>query len=435
MNFLKLLFSLCFVFCFNSCQENSGNQLLKENDKGVNTVEFNSSDEKIVQTIEENLQEESPIVHVDSVCIYYNKVLRNLYPERELFTQSMNNPINVAPESLENIEGGGESREYLNVLNKENLVVGAIIYQTGLFFFPETRAIAILHEGTMITRPEIIDIDGRTILMTISTKNGYQDKGPYSFSFFKSYASSIDPRPIFKKVKSKSALPVLSYEERQTVLKNLNKVGHSTLFQDDFENLYKDNPRSEYFEENKYQLIVDELKGLEKYYVQNSFFRLHSLLKYKRDERYKALEKHLRNEFEEPVFFEIQLLDTKNGFVEFEALQAMECTNYSLCYWNKSNGDVLIGEINNCCTMFCEGHIRFQHYNKIVQLYSSIENEVVIPEYHKIKSLKPIGHVEGDGYDTKYTLPKNGKNIGYSADKNAIELVWKDGVFSIKPVE
>lgn len=194
---------------------------------------------------------------------------------------------------------------------------------------------------------------------------------------------------------------------------------------------HKEIPNDDTVKKDDYQSIINSLKGIEKHYVQNNLFKLHSLLKYNKDERSKKLEDSLTRNNEHSYFFEIQKIDQQNGYIEFEVLQATECTKSSMCYWNKSNGDALIGTVNDCCTMFCQSDITFEIYHKNNQSYTSVAVKKIIPDIDVLKSFRPKRYIDGDGYDEKYTLPRKGKNISYCVDTDCLDLIWKDGVFSV----
>lgn len=182
-------------------------------------------------------------------------------------------------------------------------------------------------------------------------------------------------------------------------------------------------------EETEYESIIKELKGIEKYYVQNDLLKLHSLLKHKKNERYKALQYDLEDKYEYPAYVKIIQIDRKNGYIKYKE-SPTECVE-TIVYWNQTNGDQLIGHVLNCCTMFCESDIDFKIYRSNSQSFDSKEIKEVIPEIDSIKSLRPDNHIEGDGFDYEFILPQNGKNIQFCLDGKCIDLVWKDGVFTV----
>lgn len=183
------------------------------------------------------------------------------------------------------------------------------------------------------------------------------------------------------------------------------------------------------FEPNHYKAIIKELKGIEKFFVQDDLLKLYSLLKYKDDSRYKALKDDLQSKYEYPQYFVINLLDTKNGYIEFAKPQT-EC-RHIMVYWNKSNGEKLIVNSLLCCTMFCDGDLTFQIYDDNNESFTSVEIKEIIPDIEYLWSIRPENLIEGDGYDSEIILPRNGKNIRYCVEEKCLDLIWQDGTFSV----
>ncbi len=425
MNFkIRNAFLLSITLLFFACKQGQNNEE-QVNVKTDTTIDTKANTSNEVPSKNEDVIFEEK----DVICAFYNTVLKNLYPEKKLRTQQSGVSIKVLPDAQEDIEGGGESRKYLNILNESGLVVGVIIYDTGYSKHPVTLSMALLKEGSFVASPLIDDVDGLTILMTISNKNGKSNAGPYDFSYFTTHKSFVNPNPLLIKTKSTVTKPTLSQTDMDGIFKNAAFKNHTTLSDKDIENAFKGNYKINETELSKYWSIINGLKGVEKYYVQDNLFYLHSLLKYKKDERYKELKNYLTNEYIDPTFFRIDLMDSKNGYIAYEILQAMECTKMEMCYWNESNGNVLIGYVNNCCTQFCEGEISFKRFDKNRHSYLPVETELIIPEINAVMSIQPDGHMDGEGYDKKFVLPRNGENINYCVDSKCVELIWEDGVF------
>lgn len=235
LNILKLTFVFILLILFGACQQNSNDQLSDKKDSETVEEEINSLDKD--ESIKEI--EKTPIEQTEDVVAYYNTILKNLYHDRTLVTKAVDEPIDVAPETLESIEGGGSSRSYLNVTNSDGLIVGAIIYSTGYSFYPSTSSIAILEEGGMIADPKIIDIDGSTVLMTISTKDGNAAKGPYHFNYFKSYFAYLKPTPLFQKIETENVIPKLNSQEKRELLRQHDLNDEHVMSEESFELLYR----------------------------------------------------------------------------------------------------------------------------------------------------------------------------------------------------
>jgi hypothetical protein len=434
MRLLQFIFFLNFVLVLDSCQQTKEGTTAKS-ERIVSDDDVAGTDRGITPSSSED---HSQVITEDLIVVFYNNVLGRLYPNRKLSAQYESQAITVSPDALENIEGGGMSTKYLRVVDEIDLEVGTIIYETNTSPFPITLSIAILEEGNFLVSPLLIDINGQVVLRISSNDSGNLDMGPYDYIYF-TYDDFVILRPIYTKkmVDETTSRPLLSVQDKEEVLKKmaLNNVNNGANYsQEEMIEVSQGEFISRDFDKMKYQPIIDELKGIEKHYVQNDLFKLNSLLRFNNDDRFQALENDLKAKYEEKSIIKIHLLDTKNGYIEFERLQTIvveECKQ-SMVYWNKSDGGILIAHEMNCCTMFCDGSISFESYDKESQSYVSIDSKEIVPQIDSLKSLQPINYIEGDGFDTKYTLPQKGKNIRYCVESNCLELVWQDGIFSIE---
>jgi hypothetical protein len=178
---------------------------------------------------------------------------------------------------------------------------------------------------------------------------------------------------------------------------------------------------------SQYASIINELKGIEKFFVQDNLYNLQGLLKFKNDKRYLALENDLKKKNESPPFINITLLDNHNGYIAFYEDQT-ECRQV-MVFWNKPNKDILISYVQTCCTMFCESDISFLLYSQNDQTYIPIKKEDVINNIAAIISKRPKNYIENEGYNCEFILPRTGKNIRYCLEENCIDLIWQDGIF------
>jgi len=103
-----------------------------------------------------------------------------------------------------------------------------------------------------------------------------------------------------------------------------------------------------------------------------------------------------------------------------------------MTYWKKNNGNILIGQAQKCCTMFCAGDITFTIFNEEDQGSASVTTKEIINGIDDLKLLRPDNYIEGDGYDTEFILPQKGKNIRYCVGETCTNLIWQDGTFSIE---
>jgi hypothetical protein len=123
----------------------------------------------------------------------------------------------------------------------------------------------------------------------------------------------------------------------------------------------------------------------------------------------------------------IDTIDVKNGYVKFTSLrqQSGEST-HEICYWNKKNGQKLIGISYTSCMINC---------GTILSFYDLIDNNYIKHDYpslvidkitidmfldiekskEKIKNNKNLTHsfdeLLNDMFDIIYLLPQKGTNI------------------------
>lgn len=212
MKFLQLVFFLNLVLALNSCQQKN------------NTVdESEANADEAVETTNDltSSEEESPVISEDSIVEFYNKVLGGLYPNRTISVQYEDRPIAVSPNALENVEGGGESRKYLRVVDEIDFEIGTIIYETRSSPYPITLSMAILEEGYSLAFSMLTEINGSTVLRVSSNDSGNLDMGPYDFNYF-SYAELVNLQPILTK-KMVENEPDLSPKDKESAIKNISR--------------------------------------------------------------------------------------------------------------------------------------------------------------------------------------------------------------------
>ena len=174
---------------------------------------------------------------------------------------------------------------------------------------------------------------------------------------------------------------------------------------------------------------MNELKGIEKHFVQGDLKRYRSLLKYLGNDDYKKVDDFLPVLDEATLFEEIKELDTKNGFIKYQSPQ-IDCV-YEITYWQKANGNHLIGSTEVCCTMFCEGRISFQSYDPMTDVYSKLETSDVIVDVDLIKA-DLLEQQKNGGIDNQYVLPQNGLNLQHCIGDACVDLYWNEGTFELK---
>ncbi len=174
---------------------------------------------------------------------------------------------------------------------------------------------------------------------------------------------------------------------------------------------------------------MNELKGIEKHFVQGDLKRYRSLLKYHGNEDYKKVDDFLPALDVEIVFLEIKELDARNGFIKFET-PTVDCVD-EMAYWQKANGTHLIGKTQVCCTMFCEGEIAFQSYDPDSGIYSNLESSDVIVDLDLITA-DLLEQQKNGGIDHQFVLPQNGLNLQHCIGDACVELNWSNGIFKLK---
>ena len=179
--------------------------------------------------------------------------------------------------------------------------------------------------------------------------------------------------------------------------------------------------------------IIQELKGIEKFAVQDNYYLLSSLLEFKGDSsRHGKIKAFLQKEDEYLQEYYIEVLDVNNGYIRFSPKGA-EVT-YTISYWNLDDDSKLIATEIQECGPVCSSGIEFQKFKNGV--YQSIENIEIIPGIKNLpQMLVPNYNEEVEGsepYEFKYELPQKGKNILFCLDENCIELQWNNGIFEIK---
>ncbi|MCR6640154.1 MAG: hypothetical protein NVV82_14485 [Sporocytophaga sp.] len=161
-----------------------------------------------------------------------------------------------------------------------------------------------------------------------------------------------------------------------------------------------------------------------------------------------------------PGPFELRFdkIDLKAGYIQGRFISG-ESFEFSLCYWNLSNGEKLLGyEIYQCATV-CYSELNFYTYSssKRIQkcdkalLPSPIISEDEFFDYAQMEAEFPkdIDRLKREvGFESRIYLPQNGKNIKiyfepyldgvsdetanmirYKERRKGIILEWKDGHF------
>lgn len=174
---------------------------------------------------------------------------------------------------------------------------------------------------------------------------------------------------------------------------------------------------------------IKELKGIDKFFVRDSYKRLLKLFERKEDERLDNIRKVLEDvEFDEPDYI-IGLYEPKNGYLVYEP--GPVSVMIDMVYWNVSDNSQLIAIQTRSCGPVCDLEIRFLSYKD--GAYTELETNAVIPDLTMLsKKLVPAYDPDdknADPIEFRFMLPRKGKDLEYCVDSNCLSLKWMDGKF------
>lgn len=182
--------------------------------------------------------------------------------------------------------------------------------------------------------------------------------------------------------------------------------------------------------EESYSHFYSDLSKIERFFVRNSVFRMFKLLEYKGREDLDELILHLNEGPTPDENIKITELDAKNGYIAFFTTE-IDCRT-TMVYWNGPNDVPYIGTSQECCQLFCDADLSFEVYGEEIG-YEKLVDTVVVPELMMLYNMTPQGHLDGDGFDRTFKLPKEGKNILFQInDEQPIELKWENGKFMVE---
>jgi hypothetical protein len=130
-------------------------------------------------------------VENEIVAPYYDDLLKQLYPDRELTTFWNEDRLSYESSLAENIEGGGISLRYIKVMETGSEHVGIIVFE--LFDnVAYTNCFSVLNTGELFCTAQVIDFQGFSILEVTSNDSGNKDLGPFDYSYY--YFAKNDTR-------------------------------------------------------------------------------------------------------------------------------------------------------------------------------------------------------------------------------------------------
>lgn len=143
-----------------------------------------------------------------------------------------------------------------------------------------------------------------------------------------------------------------------------------------------------------------------------------------------------QNNAEGPYVLRFDKIDIQNGYVRGRFISG-EDFKFSLCYWNLSNGDKLIGYECYQCATVCYSELNFYTYSssKGIQkcdkalLPNPIISEDEFFDYEQMEAEFPneIDRLKEEAdFQYKIYLPDNGKNIKIYFDPNTDDINTAD---------
>ena len=174
---------------------------------------------------------------------------------------------------------------------------------------------------------------------------------------------------------------------------------------------------------------INELKGIDKFFVRESYKRLLKLFERKEDDRLDNIRNILEGvELDEPDYI-IGLYEPKNGYLVYEP--GPVSVMIDMVYWNVSDNSQLIAIQTRSCGPVCDLEISFLSYKE--GTYTELDTNDVIPDLTMLsKKLVPEYDPDdknADPIEFRFMLPRKGKDLKYCVDSNCVNLKWMDGKF------
>lgn len=215
MKIVSVFFGLIILF---SCQE-----------KAPTIVEEKAT--AVVQEASKNpVLEEKPLkIELDSIkselsisdtIAFFNNYLVENFNDRIFQLEDNNAAFSYDISLAENIEGGGVSTHYLNVIeNGVNVgIIGFGSFDTTIY----TTCVAILSPDNFISWLRVVDVDNTAILEVYSNTSGLLAEGPFDVNYFGFDRAKLIAASIFTRV-VKEETP-LSRKDKANLLNAWNAI-------------------------------------------------------------------------------------------------------------------------------------------------------------------------------------------------------------------
>lgn len=173
--------------------------------------------------------------------------------------------------------------------------------------------------------------------------------------------------------------------------------------------------------------VLAELEGVEKFAVKNDVPVLRALLEYKNDVKLQYVERFWNQYMEDPSRYQINALDTENGYISYGVIQGSDPFNtYTKSTWNLPDGSILIAtETLSQGDFGEESFLSFEKYNN--EIYTPLDRDAIAPTKRELAKIMEPENT--DPLDFRFVLPSAGDDILFCFSERCLRLKWNDGIF------
>ena len=174
--------------------------------------------------------------------------------------------------------------------------------------------------------------------------------------------------------------------------------------------------------------LINELNGIDQFFVKNSYKRLLAILEEKEDQNVSKVNEILQKvSINEPEYY-IEKYLPRNGYIAYTPGPVEVFVE--MVYWNKSDGSQLIATQSRSCGPVCDMEISFESYKD----GSYEKKNGVIPDQIMLSEKLVPGSTTDDSepYEFYFKFPIEGKDLQYCIGEACLTLEWSDGVFVLK---
>ncbi|MEL6536577.1 MAG: hypothetical protein AAFQ98_14260 [Bacteroidota bacterium] len=177
--------------------------------------------------------------------------------------------------------------------------------------------------------------------------------------------------------------------------------------------------------------MLSELKGIDKFFVVDSYYRLQAILAQKEDPRAEEVAQLLEGiETDEPTLYFIEKYQPKDGYLSYTPGPVE--VFIEMVYWNVTDGSQLIGYQALSCGPVCDVELSFNSYRNGVYESLPVEEVLSASQADMSEKLAP-GYMEDDEpYEFVFQFPLQGKDLKYCLEEECLVLAWNDGTFTLQ---